>query len=152
MHLVVSGVLRSNYIKPWFHFHSLDSSAGGCGGIHWQSQYNYLLYISNYRHCNLPAHQHLKGKKAAFLHGYQCSLYVLITRKAQVVKIALRVSMGNTIKRIKCFQYRKKHFWVTGKKKLSARIGAGRSVFVCDFVWKHAGRWLLNAVTGPVSF
>lgn len=81
MHFVASDVLRSNYIKPWFHFPLLDSSAG-----------------------------------RELCVGYTCMvadavcMYVVITRKAQVVQIVLTVSMGNTIKRMKCFRYRKKYF------------------------------------------
>lgn len=50
------------------------------------------------------------------------------------------------------FSIWKKVFLSYWEKRLSARISAGGSVFVRDFVWDCARHWLLNAVAGPVSF
>lgn len=111
MHLVASGVLKSNCIKPWFHFLLLDSSAGKAWGRYTDDLSTITCCMYLITHSDLPAHQHVKRKKAALLHG-PCivCMFVIISRKAQVVKIVLTVLMGHTIKRIKCFQYGNKYF------------------------------------------
>lgn len=112
----------------------------------------YCIYLITHAVTYLHSNIWRGRRKPSCMVATGVCMFVVITRKAQVVEILLTAPMGNTIKRMKYFKCRKKYFWVTGKKKVSARIHSGKSVFVCDFVCKHARRWLLSAVAGPVSF